>query len=57
VHDPPRHHEALVRLERDGPLALQVDQEPPLEDDEELVLGLVAVPVEVALEDPEARMS
>src|SRR4051794_10582620 len=54
VHDPARHRVALARLERHRLAALDVDDEPAVHDEEELVLVVVAVPVEVALDHAEA---
>ena len=48
---PRGHGVALLRLERDGLAVLEVDEQPPLEHEEELVLVVVLVPVEVALDD------
>jgi len=44
----------VARLERDGVAAFDVDDEPAVHDEEELVLVVVLVPVEVALDDAEA---
>src|SRR5580700_7492928 len=44
VHDALRHDEALVRLELDRAL-LEVDDEAPLEHEEELIVVVVLVPV------------
>src|SRR3954469_2280756 len=53
VHDPARHRVALARLERHRLAALDVDHEPAVHDEEELVLVVVLVPVEVALDHAE----
>src|SRR5271166_1628311 len=52
VDDSLGHHEALARRQLDG-AALQVDQEPSLQDVEELILIVVLVPVVLALNDAE----
>ena len=44
---------AVMRFEGDGPV-LQVNEEPSLEDEEELVFLLVLVPVEFSLHHAEA---
>jgi hypothetical protein len=54
VHDAPRHGVALLRVERHRVGALDVDEQPSFEDEEELVLDGVLVPVEVAVDDAEA---
>src|SRR5579871_6750576 len=54
VHDALGHDEALARAEIDRAL-LQIDQEMPFEDEEELVQVVVLVPVILALHDAEAN--
>jgi hypothetical protein len=54
VHDA-GHAVALVGLERHGLGVLEVDEQPALEHEEELVLVVVLVPVEVALDDTQAH--
>jgi hypothetical protein len=41
-------------LERDGVAILEIDQQPPLEHQEELVLIIVVMPVKVTLNHPES---
>ena len=45
----------LLRVERDGGLLVEVDQQPAGQDEEELVRVVVLVPVEVAVDDAEAH--
>ena len=52
---PRRDRERLVRLEHDGVRVLDVDLQLPREHEEELVLDVVLVPVEVALDHAEAH--
>src|SRR5215204_2728231 len=53
VEDAARDRDALVRAEDERVGALHVDLELALEDEEELVLGLVLVPVELSFDDSE----
>jgi hypothetical protein len=53
VHHASRDRVALVALERHRVAVLEVDQQPAVEHEEELVLVVVLVPVEVAFDDAE----
>ncbi len=50
----PGYGEAVMRFEGDGPV-FQVNEEPSLEDEEELVFLVVLVPVEFSLHHAEAN--
>src|SRR6185503_6855692 len=49
-----RNHDCLPRPEIEGAATFDVHEEASLHHVEELVLAIVLVPVELALEDPEA---
>jgi len=51
VHNPLGDHEALLRPKVDGP-ALQINDEVSFEDEEELIIAIVLVPVVLALQHP-----
>src|SRR5579864_5973561 len=53
MHDAARHHESLERLQVHRAI-LEIDDEVPLQDEEELVVLLVLVPVVLALHDAQA---
>jgi hypothetical protein len=50
VHDAARHDHALPGRQLERALALDVEQQRAVEDEEQLVLAIVLVPVELALE-------
>src|SRR5436190_4733678 len=54
MHDAPRHRAGLVRAERDRLAAGDVDQQLAVDDEEELVLVVVLVPMELAVDHAEA---
>ena len=54
MDDGSRHQGALAGTEVDGLLALDVDDQVTGDDEEELILGVVFVPVKVAVENPHA---
>jgi len=53
MNDAPRHAAPLVRAERNRVGSLDVDQELAVEDEKELVLVIVLVPMKVAVNHPE----
>ena len=53
MHDPTGDRVAAMAIESDGLRVLDVDQELSVQDQEELVLVVVLVPVELALDDAE----
>src|SRR5438067_6399345 len=53
MHDAPGNHEALLRLQVDRAI-LEIDDEVPFEDEKELIVAVVLVPVILALHHPEA---
>mgnify|MGYP001573009185 CR=1 FL=1 len=53
VLQPPGDRQPLPRLEREG-LSLDVDKEAALDDEEELIVGLVPMPVVFPLDDAQS---
>jgi hypothetical protein len=54
VHNPLGYHEALLRSKVDGP-TLQINDEVSFEDEEELIIAIVLVPVVLALQHPKSN--
>jgi hypothetical protein len=55
MHHASRHCVSLVTPEGDGLTIFEIDQELAVEDQEELILVVVLVPVELAFEDAESQ--